>query len=157
MRTFALVMTLLLLVLFQVTFTLDRTVSLKENAEIPVSLVQRGHYVDHLDSCSVAFVVSVACHQCQRLAARISSASLQIEPLWVILEPPPAAEEFGSTHSLPRSSIFSIDIGQRLFARTLRVPLTPLRVILNRNLVVREISPIQTMPSVEELNTLCAG
>ena len=120
--------------------------------KIPFELTRSGTTVGMLDDdCVTAFIVSVTCPHCARLAQSFSGTDgRKGEPLWLVLEGPEAAQDFTEENSLPESLVFSIvnPADTWFFSdRRFSIPFTPLRAILDRNLVIKDLSQSQTIPS----------
>jgi hypothetical protein len=126
----------------------------------PFDLLQDGKRVDQLrGKCLTGFIVSLTCPHCDRLAE--SSELLEEgggEPIWIVGPGPDAAEKFAARHSLPPMRVYSLTDRQGAWpfpSRGTSIPFTPLRVVLDQALGVKDLSQRQTLPTKEEKKKLC--
>jgi hypothetical protein len=129
--------------------------------KLPFRLIQSGNPVSELpNDCLTAFIVSVTCPHCSRLADSVSGSETGEEPLWFVLEGPEEVKEFMVGHSLRPNLVFSISQPRHRWffpGAAVSVPFTPMRVVLDRNLVVRHLSQSHEIPAEQERNALCAS
>jgi len=134
---------------------------LRVGEEVP-ALIQGGERVRRLDrGCVVAFVVSVRCPSSGRLASSFAQAQGGSKaPVWLVLEGPQAAWVFAETYGLASAQVLAFSGPGRVWGfwrrgREVRVPFIPARVVLDRGLVVKEVSLEQTLLTDEERALLC--
>lgn len=130
--------------------------------EVPFHLLQGEHRVLKLETrCVTAFVVSVGCPHCDKLAESFASVQeRKSEPIWIVIDGKEAAQAFAEVHSLPPTLVFGMSVprvSRLLHGREPRIPFTPLRIVLDDHLVVRNLSQRQVVPLEKEKEAFCAA
>lgn len=124
----------------------------------PVSL--QGVELQRLGSdCTIGFICTTSCAHCARLASQYSGLFEENSPFWFILGLPEDSEKFRQEHNLPINKVLSLGRSPGGFSglnRSLRVPVTPLRIILDRDFKVLELSTTQILPEENERSWLCS-
>lgn len=146
---------------FQVSRINDPPEYLKVGKRSPFDLVNGGTTISQLpDDCMTGFVVTATCPFCNRLAESFAAlGDSETEPVWFVSGGAEATRTFSEEHSLPPRLVYSLAKRKRMWpfsAREPSIPFTPLRVILNRSLVIMDLSQSQSIPSAAEKEELCA-
>jgi hypothetical protein len=132
----------------------------------PLSLAQGGKSVERLPAdCSMGFVVSTSCPHCARLAEAYLSPTggtaeqATEDPIWIVLEGSDAARDFAQEHGIPRRLVYGVlpSRGWLFRPREAYVPFTPMGIILDKVLTVRDLSQNTSAPGMAALEALCVS
>jgi hypothetical protein len=117
------------------------------------------------NDCQVAFIVSVNCPACNRLADRYAgipevATATQLEPWWFLDQDSATAADWAREHSLPRERVLRIGVKKRfpglrpIIGRTW---FTPTRAVFRgKSLELRDIRPSDQLLTGRELETICS-
>lgn len=111
--------------------------------------------------CEVGYFCRVSCVWCGRAAARYAELSPKERASlpranWIVLGDERARVEFREAHGLPDSLVYSVPAKWGTLPPTiLDIPVTPLRVVWSGNGRVRDLAPVQRVPSEDELSRVC--
>lgn len=132
---------------------------LEVGEEISFPLFENGEPVKQMDqTCTIAFVCATGCAHCSILAAEFSEATEP--PTWIITGGPDDAEAFREEHGLTHQKVLSLSLRKRnLMAldRFLTIPLTPLRLILDQDLTVLDVSAERQLLDEKTLSDICGN
>ena len=96
---------------------------------------------------------------CRQLADSLSALDGGLDgPVWIVLGGVEATRTFAEEHSLPATHVFSLAERDRPWVFSGGdpfIPFTPLRVILDRNLAILDLSQSRSLPSPEEMEEFC--
>lgn len=113
-------------------------------------------------SCHLAFICDTDCGYCSALAdryvAETRSNARGVRPLWLVGGNPGRVASWADKHGLPRERVLALSTkkGWPWHPPVLGdVWVTPTRVVLTSELVVRDARPSDVLLSDEELQTLC--
>jgi hypothetical protein len=146
---------------FQVTRLNPPSLYPEAGERAPFDLSRGGETISQLSAdCLTGFVVSPDCPFCQRLAASFTGLEEGVEePIWIVIGEDEVAREFSDEYSLSPSLVYSLTTRKTLwpFSRSVpTIPFTPLRIIIDRNLVIVDLSQSQSIPPSDKKAELCA-
>lgn len=146
---------------FQILRLGSTPIQLEVGERLPLELMGRGQVTPNPpEACFTAFLVDVRCPHCHALAERLAaSANRDGNIIWIVLETDADAKDFGRDHGLSEATVYfapGFTKKRGFLKRQVVVPITPLRVVLSSDLRVLEISPGQTVPTLQEMEKICS-
>jgi hypothetical protein len=118
---------------------------------VPVSATVGGDPWDA--GCRTSFIVTPACRFCVRLADRPDVAASHVD--WLVLGGEEELERW--VEAVPSARARSFGLLETSSHEVLRVPVTPVRLVLNDDGIVVDYSASQALPSDVELDELCTA
>ena len=115
-------------------------------------------------SCRSAFICTVKCPACKRLADSIASNQARVPPhlmpLWLVPDDSASVRAWGRARGLPDSLVVPLApfYERRWMGSITRVGdvwFTPLRVILTEDFLVRDVWPSDQIPDEDQFKQLC--
>lgn len=143
------------------------TVPIEVGSELPFALLGNTQATKMLAengaSCSSAFICTTRCPFCSRLAEKYSKQVEDNRPdhspiLWLLADEPASAEAWAEEHGLATSNVYTLAPKQaRWFQRPKygNITITPTRVILTSEAVVRDVRPSDEVPDEQSLFLIC--
>jgi hypothetical protein len=157
---------LFLLLLTQGLFLLLRSllgnqaIMLKEGVEISFPISRNGVELKQFEeTCTVGFLCTNRCVHCALLASEYADSLGSEGPVWFVAGTPEDAETFRNTHGFRGDRVVALSTKPRGlfgFGRPLRVPITPLRLVVGKDFQVLDMSTAKTIPTGLDLARLCS-